>query len=57
MYKLRSIHTDIDTTVSFIILHAGQVHMLTLSPVPGDDDYFFHMDEQEGVDELFLMDK
>ena len=32
---------------------AEQGEMLQLSPAPGEKDYFFHLDEREGLSDLY----
>ena len=34
-------------------LFAEQVQILKLSPVAGERDYFYHMDEREGLADLY----
>ncbi len=37
----------------FVSVVAEQVQVFKLSPVAGEKDYFYHMDEQEGLTDLY----
>lgn len=52
-YVLCSRHPGTDPVLSIIIHLAEQAQVLQLSPAPGEKDYFFHLDEREGLSDLY----